>query len=76
MSIVSHDERLMERQARLAREKELTRMRDQLSAEPRQLPWIEMGKDDVFDSPSDGRALGELFAGRSQLIFAVDGEAS
>lgn len=67
--IVSHDEWLMARRAHLTREKELTRLRDQLSAERRQLPWVKVEKNYVFDSSSGSRTLGELFAGQSQLIL-------
>lgn len=67
--IVSHDEWLMARRAHLTREKELTRLRDQLSAERRQLPWVKVEKNYVFDSPSGSRTLDELFAGQSQLIL-------
>lgn len=67
--IVSHDEWLAARRAHLRREKELTRLRDQLSAERRQLPWVKVEKAYVFEGPSGGRGLGELFAGRSQLIL-------
>jgi predicted dithiol-disulfide oxidoreductase (DUF899 family) len=52
----------------LAREKELNRLRDDLAAERRRLPWVPVGKDYEFDGP-DGRVLlPALFAGRSQLI--------
>ncbi len=67
--IVSHDEWLAARRAHLKREKELTRLRDQLSAERRQLPWVKVEKAYVFEGPSGRRGLGELFAGRSQLIL-------
>lgn len=67
--IFSHNEWLAARRAHLAREKELTSLRDQLSAERRQLPRVKVEKAHVFDSPSDGRPLGELFAGWSQLIL-------
>lgn len=66
--IVSRDEWLAARRAHLTREKELTRLRDRLSAERRQLPWVKVEKDYLFDSPSGDQVLGELFAGRSQLI--------
>lgn len=52
----------------LAREKEFTRLRDQLSAERRTLPWVKVDKTYVFDGPGGKVTLAELFAGRSQLI--------
>ena len=42
--IVSRDEWLAARKAHLAKEKELTRLRDQLSAERRELPWVKIEK--------------------------------
>jgi predicted dithiol-disulfide oxidoreductase (DUF899 family) len=66
--IVSHDEWLVARKAHLAREKELTRLRDQLSAERRQLPWVRVDKNYIFDGPDGRQTLADLFDGRSQLI--------
>ena len=66
--IVSRDEWLAARKALLAKEKEFTRLRDSLNAERRALPWVKVDKPYMFDT-SDGRqSLGELFAGRSQLV--------
>ena len=66
--IVSRDEWLQARKALLAKEKELTRQRDRLSAERRDLPWVKVEKTYVFDTPNGKRTLAELFEGRSQLI--------
>lgn len=66
--IVSRDEWLVARKAHLAREKELTRLRDQVSAERRELPWVKVEKDYVFDGPDGKETLADLFDGRSQLI--------
>jgi predicted dithiol-disulfide oxidoreductase (DUF899 family) len=66
--IVSRDEWLVERKAHLAREKELTRMRDRISAERRALPWVKVDKTYVFEGPDGGETLADLFGGRSQLI--------
>ncbi len=52
----------------LAREKELTRLRELISAERRALPWVRVTKPYVFDTPDGARTLAELFDGRSQLI--------
>ena len=35
----------------MTKEKELTRLRDQLAAERRALPWVKVEKQYVFDSP-------------------------
>jgi predicted dithiol-disulfide oxidoreductase (DUF899 family) len=66
--IVSRDEWLVARKAHLTREKELTRLRDQVSAERRNLPWVKIDKPYVFDGPDGKETLADLFAGRSQLI--------
>ena len=66
--IVSPDEWLAERKAHLAREKELTHLRDRVSAERRELPCHEVDKTYVFNGPEGEETLGDLFAGRSQLI--------
>jgi len=66
--IVSRDEWLVARKAHLAREKEFTRLRDRLSAERRDLPWVKVEKPYVFDGPDGKETLADLFAGRSQLI--------
>ena len=66
--IVTRDEWLAARRQHLRREKELTRLRDELSRERRELPWVRVEKGYVFDGPAGKRTLGELFDGRSQLI--------
>jgi predicted dithiol-disulfide oxidoreductase (DUF899 family) len=66
--IVSRDEWLKTRKALLAKEKELTQLRDRLSAERRELPWVKVEKPYVFDSPEGRATLADLFDGRSQLI--------
>jgi predicted dithiol-disulfide oxidoreductase (DUF899 family) len=66
--IVSQEEWLVARKAHLAKEKELTRLRDQLAAERRELPWVRVEKAYVFDGPDGKATLAELFAGKSQLI--------
>jgi predicted dithiol-disulfide oxidoreductase (DUF899 family) len=52
----------------LAKEKELTRLRDDLSRQRRELPWVKVEKQYVFDGPNGKETLSDLFAGRSQLI--------
>jgi predicted dithiol-disulfide oxidoreductase (DUF899 family) len=67
--IATRDEWLVARKAHLAKEKELTRLRDQLSAERRELPWVRIDKPYVFEGPSGRETLSDLFDGRSQLII-------
>ena len=66
--IVSEAEWLVARKDLLAREKEFTRERDALSAARRQLPWVKVEKNYVFEGPNGKESLGELFGNRSQLI--------
>ena len=66
--IVSRDEWLGARKKLLAREKSLTRERDALAAERRQLPWVQVEKNYAFDSPGGKKTLADLFEGRSQLV--------
>src|SRR5689334_4724906 len=66
--VVSQDEWLRARGALLAKEKELTRQRDELARERRELPWVKVEKQYSFDSSEGKRSLAELFAGRSQLV--------
>src|SRR6202044_915032 len=66
--IVSRDEWLAARKKLLVKEKQLTRERDALAAERRQLPWVKVQKNYVFDSPAGKKTLADLFEGRSQLI--------
>jgi predicted dithiol-disulfide oxidoreductase (DUF899 family) len=65
---VSREAWLTARQALLAREKEFTRLRDDLSRERRALPWVKVDKAYVFDGPAGQESLAALFAGRSQLV--------
>ena len=66
--IVSREQWLTARKALLAREKEFTRQRDELSRLRRELPWERVEKDYLFDGPAGTQTLADLFAGRSQLI--------
>ena len=39
-----------------------------MSAERRQLPWVKVDKEYIFDAPGGKKTLADLFEGRSQLI--------
>ena len=67
-TIVSREEWIAARKAHLAHEKEYTQARDRLSAERRALPWVKVDKSYVFDGPNGKQTLGDLFAGRTQLV--------
>jgi predicted dithiol-disulfide oxidoreductase (DUF899 family) len=56
------------RNALLEREKELTRLGDELARERRELPWVPIEKDYTFDTEDGTKTLAELFDGRSQLL--------
>ncbi|MFZ0328154.1 MAG: DUF899 family protein [Nitrososphaeraceae archaeon] len=66
--IVSEEEWVEARRALLNKEKEFTALRDQLSQQQRDLPWVAVNKEYVFEGPNGKQTLSELFDGRSQLI--------
>jgi predicted dithiol-disulfide oxidoreductase (DUF899 family) len=66
--VVSRDKWLKERKAHLAKEKEFTRQRDDLSRQRRELPWVKVDQEYVFEGPDGKVTLADLFDGRSQLI--------
>jgi predicted dithiol-disulfide oxidoreductase (DUF899 family) len=66
--VVSQDEWLAARKAHLAEEKAFTRARDALSRKRRELPWVKVDKNYVFDGPRGKETLADLFGGNSQLI--------
>jgi len=66
--IVSRDEWLAARRELLAKEKQLTHQRDEISAARRALPWVRVEKQYVFDGPGGKQTLADLFGGRSQLV--------
>lgn len=65
---VSREKWLAARKELLNKEKELTRLRDALNAQRRELPCVKVEDDHVFDGPEGPETLAGLFAGRSQLI--------
>jgi predicted dithiol-disulfide oxidoreductase (DUF899 family) len=66
--VVPQSEWLAARTALLKKEKEFTRLRDELSRQRRELPWERVTKKYVFDGPNGKETLADLFAGKSQLI--------
>lgn len=78
--VASRDEWLAARKNLLDMEKELTRLRDHVIAKRREMPWVNVEKNYVFDAPDGRKTLTELFDGHSQLIvqhfmFAPDWDA-
>ena len=66
--VVSHEDWIAARKAFLDKEKEFTRLRDELAAERRRLPWEKIDKEYVFEGPDGSETLTDLFAGRKQLL--------
>jgi len=66
--IVTPDEWLVARRELLEKEKELTRQRDALNSDRRNLPMVAVTKDYVFNGTTGNVRLLDLFEGRSQLI--------
>jgi predicted dithiol-disulfide oxidoreductase (DUF899 family) len=67
-AVATHEEWLKARKALLAEEKELTRVRDALSAKRRALPWVKIDKPYRFEGPEGALTLSDLFGARRQLI--------
>jgi predicted dithiol-disulfide oxidoreductase (DUF899 family) len=68
--VVSRDEWLSARKQLLAGEKLLTRQRDEIDRQRRELPWVKVEKTYLFDGPGGRQSLCNLFEGRSQLIVS------
>jgi predicted dithiol-disulfide oxidoreductase (DUF899 family) len=66
-TVVSHNEWVEARKAFLAKEKEFTHLRDELSRQRRELPWAKVDKPYKFEGPNGASSLGDLFGKRSQL---------
>jgi predicted dithiol-disulfide oxidoreductase (DUF899 family) len=66
--IGAREEWLAAREELLKREKEHTRLGDELAQARRDLPWVRVAKDYRFDTDEGERSLAELFDGRSQLL--------
>ncbi len=60
---------LKARRELLTKEKEFTRLRDEISQRRRELPWEKVDKPYVFEGPRGRESLADLFEGRSQLII-------
>lgn len=67
-AVVPHDQWIAARKELLVKEKELTRMRDQINALRLALPWERVAKDYEFETTEGRKSLADLFRGRSQLF--------
>lgn len=66
--ILPREQWLAERLVLLEREKQLTRLHDELARQRRELPWVRVDKRYVFDTPQGARTLNELFDGKHQML--------
>jgi predicted dithiol-disulfide oxidoreductase (DUF899 family) len=66
--VVSRAEWLEARKKLLLEEKSYTQQGDALAAERRNLPWVRVERDYVFEAPGGNQSLADLFEGRNQLI--------
>lgn len=67
--VVSREEWLEKRVALLKEEKALTRRKDELSRQLRELPWVRIEKDYRFQTQDGEKSLADLFGGKSQLVI-------
>jgi len=67
--VVTHGAWVTARKKHLAKEKEFTHMRDQLSRERRDLPWERVEKEYIFEGEAGKQAFADLFQGRHQLVI-------
>jgi len=67
--VVSQAEWLAARKDLLKKEKEFTRLRDELSQERRRMPWERVEKKYAFEGPNGVETLSDLFDGRNQLVI-------
>lgn len=67
-TIGTREEWLAAREKLLAREKEHTRLGDEIAQQRRDLAWVRVEKEYRFDTDDGTRTLAELFDGRSQLV--------
>jgi predicted dithiol-disulfide oxidoreductase (DUF899 family) len=67
--VVGREEWQAARDELLRREKQHTRLGDELARQRRELPWVAVEKEYRFDTDDGTRTLAELFDGRSQLLI-------
>ena len=66
--VVKPEEWVAARKALLETEKEVTRQKDVLSQRRRELPWVKIDEQYVFQGEDGPVTLSQLFEGRSQLV--------
>ena len=70
-AVVSNEQWLIARKELLKKEKELTRLRDEISARRRELPWVRVKKNHVFEGPNGRETLADLFEGAASCSFSI-----
>jgi len=66
--VVPREEWLVARRVLLEKEKEVTRARDMIAAQRRDLPMVKVEKEYLFEGPNGTLTLLDMFEGRRQLI--------
>ncbi|HXS67785.1 MAG TPA: thioredoxin family protein [Candidatus Polarisedimenticolia bacterium] len=66
--VVSEKQWLAARKKFLVEEKKFTKLRDKLNQRRRNLPWVKMEKEYIFEGPDGKESLPDLFNGKSQLV--------
>jgi predicted dithiol-disulfide oxidoreductase (DUF899 family) len=69
VKVVSPKDWLAARQQLLKKEREFTRLRDELSRERREMPWEKVEKPYALEGPTGKETLADLFGGKHQLII-------
>ena len=67
-NVGTREEWVAAREELLAREKEHTRLGDEIARQRRELPWVRLEKDYRLDTDDGEKPISELFDGRSQLL--------
>src|SRR5580704_12483659 len=67
--VVPREEYLAARAELLEREKQHTRIGDELARQRRELPWVPVEKEYTLQTADGPKTLAELFEGRSQLLI-------
>ena len=65
---VSQEQWIAARKELLNKEKELAHLQDEVSRQRRELPWVKVEKEYIFETPEGRKTLSELFNGNSQLV--------
>jgi predicted dithiol-disulfide oxidoreductase (DUF899 family) len=65
---VSREEWIGARRQLLVREKEFTRLRDELNEQRRRLPWVRVDKQYEFETAAGRKTLAQLFGEKQQLV--------